>query len=421
MLMRLESARLRQGSRWAAAAILVWTAIILTVCTRASIAPQTKSIYPILSLAARNWIAGADLYEQLAPGLDRFRYSPLVAALLVPFSLLPDGVGAALWRSVNAALYLAAFAWWIRALLPSSLSTSEWAVLFLLVVPLSVGSLNNGQSNPLVLGLLLAGVASVKTERWNLAACCTAAACLFKVYPIAVGLLLALVHPRKFAARLAVALGLGLAVPFGLQHADYVWGQYLSWWNHFQTYDRQSLIVELWYRDIRLLLLGLVGSFSAITYMAVQLLAAAAVATVCLLGCRARWPRERLLLVLCGLGCCWMTLVGPATESCTYILLAPTLAWSLLEAWRTPRRWVALTLYQTSYVLFLICQIAVWFPFGRAVHTLGVQPLAGLLLLAGILLSLLQKQHRLQVRPRQCKGPDLYYYQGQVTSRSIPI
>jgi Glycosyltransferase family 87 len=391
MLMRLDRAPVRQVNRWVILAAGVWLIIVLTVCTRALLAPHTKSIYPILSLAARNWLAGEDLYGQLALGLDRFRYSPLVAALLVPFHQLPDGLGAALWRLLNATVYLAALGWWINALLPSSLTVSHRAILFLLVVPLSVGSLNNGQSNALVLGMLLAGLAAVRTDRWNVAAACVAAASLFKVYPIAVGLLLALIHPRRFAGRFALALVAGLALPFAYQHVDYVAGQYSSWWSHFQTYDRQSLIVELWYRDIRLLLLGTVGPLRASTYTTVQLLAGAGVAGVCLLCLRARWPRERLLLTLFSLGCCWMTLVGPATESCTYILLAPTLAWALFEAWQAPRWPFALLLYLASYSLFLLCQLAVWFPIGRAVHTLGLQPLAGVYLLLGLLFVLFQR------------------------------
>jgi hypothetical protein len=387
MLMRLDASRTRQENRWLAFAVLVWAAVVLAVCTRAFLAPHTKSIYPILSLAARNWLAGEDLYGQLAPGLDRFRYSPLVAALLVPFSVLPDGLGAALWRLVNAAVYLAAFGWWIRALLPPSRTLTQRALLFLLILPLSVGSLNNGQSNALVLGLLLAGVTALMRERWNLAAGCVALACLFKVYPIALGLLLALLYPRRFAGRLAVALTLGAALPLGLQHFDYVTAQYQNWWHHFQSYDRQSLIAELWYRDIRLLLLGLVGRIDDVAYVAVQFCAGVGVAVVCLLACRAGWPRERLLLLLFGLGCCWMTLVGPATESCTYILVAPSLAWALLESHQAQLWRGSQLLYQLSYGLFLACQAAVWFPFGRAVHTLGIQPLAGLLLLMGILAS----------------------------------
>jgi hypothetical protein len=379
----------RRGNRWATIAVLVWAGILLACCGRDLLASRTKSVYPIFAAAARRWPAGADLYDLLAPGLDRFRYSPAVAALLVPFSLLPDGLGAIVWRFVNAGVYLGALAWWIRVVLPAALTTTQRAALFLLVVPLSIGSLNNGQSNALVLGLLLAAGAGARTDRWNVAAGCTTAACLFKVYPIAVGLLLAAVYPRRFAARLALALALGLALPFGLQHGRYVAEQYASWLHHFQAYDRQCLIAELWYRDIRLMYRPWLGALDLATYTTMQILVAAAMAAFCLAGRCAGWPRERVLVVLFALGSCWMTVLGPATESCTYILLAPTLAWALLQTWQTRRVGPVPGLIVTSYGLFVGCQMAVWFPFGRDIHTLGLQPLAGLLLLAGILFPMI--------------------------------
>jgi hypothetical protein len=385
--MRLEvpvsCGRTERASRRVRAVVVVWVALLLVCCGRALVAPHTRSVYPIIAGAARQWAAGADLYGELAPDLDRFRYSPAVAALLVPLGWLPDGPGAALWRLLNATVYLGAFAWWARTASPP-LTPGRRAVVFLLIVPLSVGSLHNGQSNPLVLGLLLATVAAVQTERWNVAAICAALASLIKIYPIAIGLLLAAAYPRRFAGRLALALAAGLALPFALQHFDYVAGQYASWWHHFQTYDRQNLRAELWYRDVRLLLQALGVPLGSPAYALVQLAGAAACAAACVAGCRAGWPRDRLLRLLFTLGCCWMTVLGPATESCTYILLAPALAWALLDTWRV-RHAIALGLVGASYGLLLVCLVAVWFPGGRSVHTLGLQPLGGLLLLAGIL------------------------------------
>jgi hypothetical protein len=376
--MRLESAE----RRWVSLAVVVWSGVVLTCCLRALLAPHTKSIYPILALGARHWVAGEDLYCELAPGLDRFRYSPLIGALLVPFSLLPDGVGAALWRLLNAGVYLAALSWWVRALLPSSLTSAQRAMLFLLVVPLSIGSLNNGQSNALLVGLLLAGSAAVRADRWNLGAGCVAGACLLKVYPIALALLLGLLFPRRFAGRFVLALALGLLLPFGLQQANYVVDQYGSWLAHFETYDRQCLIVELWYRDLRLYLYGWSGPLSPRTYTMIQMLSGALIALICVGVQRAGWRREQLLILVLGLTCFWMTVLGPATESCTYILLAPSLAWALLDAWRTRRRDPGVLFLLVSFSLFLACLIAVWFPGARAFHALGMQPLAGLLFLA---------------------------------------
>ena len=50
--------------------------------------------------------------------------------------------------------------------------------------------------------------------------------------------------------------------------------------------------------------------------------------------------QRELLTAVVALAACWMMLLGPATESCTYILLAPTLAWAVLESWLVPRSWV---------------------------------------------------------------------------------
>src|SRR5262249_45645628 len=154
---------------------------------------------------------------------------------------------------LNGAVYLTALAWWSRAALPWALSKTQQAILFLLVVPLSLGSLSNGQSNPLILGLMLAGIAGVSDGRWNVAAAALAGACLFKIYPIALGLLLSAIYPRRFAGRFLLALAVGLALPLVLQRPHYVIGQYADWFQELAQQDRQAEPPEFWYRDLRLL------------------------------------------------------------------------------------------------------------------------------------------------------------------------
>src|SRR5206468_3756597 len=101
-----------------------------------------------------------------------------------PFSLLPDALGGVLWRLLGAGLFLGGFAWWARRVLPGRLSARETAALWLLLLPLCLHSLNNGQSNVHVIGLLLIAVAAAAERRWNLAAICVAVAFCFKVYPL---------------------------------------------------------------------------------------------------------------------------------------------------------------------------------------------------------------------------------------------
>jgi hypothetical protein len=97
-----------------------------------------------------------------------------------------------------------------------------------------------------------------------------------------------------------------------------------------------------------------------------------------------RWAgrgQRPLLVTVLALGCCWMTLFGPATESCTYILLAPSLAWALLDAWSRPNGQALRAGLLASFVLFTVTEAAVWFPGVRSFHALGPHPLAALIFL----------------------------------------
>jgi hypothetical protein len=377
----------------------LWCAAILAVSVRAAVLPA-HSVYPIFSGAARNWVAGADLYRPVG---EPYRYSPLVTALFVPFALLPDAVGGVLWRGLSAAAFLGALGWWSAAALPGGLARPRRAWLFLLVLPLAVGNLHNGQSNTLVIALLLAGVTALATRTdgasWldTLAAAGVALACLFKVYPIALGLLLALVASRRFTARLVLMLAGGMLLPFLLQRPGYVAGQYLGWQHHLETSDRHMLARELWYRDFQELCWTCHVPLSTAAYRAVQLLTAAGCAAACLAAVRAGWVRRRLLALATVLGCGWMTAFGSATESATYVLVAPVAAWAALEAGR-PRALPVRGLLAGGYGLLAMAQLANWFPRGKELQMLGVQPFATLLLAAGLAAVLLQDRDAADVR-----------------------
>src|SRR5258708_40018056 len=54
-----------------------------------------------------------------------------------------------------------------------------------------MGNLNNGQASPLIIALLIFACLATLDGRWTLAAGCISIAVFFKVYPLAIGLLLA--------------------------------------------------------------------------------------------------------------------------------------------------------------------------------------------------------------------------------------
>jgi hypothetical protein len=372
--------------RWQRAAVVVWVVALLLLGGKALLRPQAHSVYPIFTGAAHKWLDGASLYKH-DPQEDGYRYSPLVAAFFVPFALLPDGVGALLWRLLGAGAFLGGLCYWRRTLLPAPLTRAQEALLFLLPAPLAFANLHNGQANLHVIGLLLLGVAAVADGRFTFAGVCVAVACVFKVYPVAVGLLLVALFPRRFTPRLAVALAVGLLLPFLLQRPEYVASQYGDWLRHMQDNDRQVMSPFMWYRDLRLLCSLWVTPMSYSAYQATQLVGAAVVAAACLWARRAGLAPARLLTLVLGLGCCWMTALGPATESSTYVLIAPTAAGLLVSARAEGHPTVLRGLWLVGYGLLAAAQAAVLLSgeWGRLMHSLGPQPLAGLLFLGGLL------------------------------------
>jgi hypothetical protein len=372
---------------WASWAVALWMVVLVVISLKTVLWPRSHSLFPIFADAARNWRAGAELYGGPGPGAagqDCYRYSPLIAAALTPLTFLPESLGGILWRLINAGVLVAGLMWWCRTGLPRTLGRGQAGVLFLLVLPFAVGSLHNGQANPLVLGLILLAVTAAAEKRWNLAAGCIAGATLLKIYPLAVGLLLVVLYPKSFTGRLVLALALGLALPFLMQEPNYVAGQYRSWLEAVRADDRSGFAPEYAYRNFQLLSRVWLTPLSKKLYLIMEVLAGAGMALLCLAGQQRQWPRRRLLTYLLGLGCCWMTLFGPATESCTYILVAPTLAWAFLEgSWNQKPVWLRFCL-GGAYGLLLAACLACWVPGGRWFQGLGVQPLGALLLLVSL-------------------------------------
>src|SRR5262245_60286200 len=172
------------GDPWVRGATLVWGAVVVAVCARAAWQPRQRNLCPTWAAAGADWRAGADVYRaRWEPPLDQFRYSPAVAALLAPYSRLPERAGNVVWRLLSAGAFLGAFAWWLGTVGPGPAAPAprQRGILFLLLVPLALGSLNNGQPNPLLAGLLLAAVAAAARGRWALCAACVALATAFKV------------------------------------------------------------------------------------------------------------------------------------------------------------------------------------------------------------------------------------------------
>lgn len=359
--------------RWAFA---IWLIILAAIGIRLTLSSKPGSVFPIFATAGSDWLAGEPIYRPWAVDRDLFRYSPTVAAAFAPVSLCPRPAGEILWRLVSAGVLLGGLVVWSRWWWGTQTNT---AAMLLLVIPLAVGGMNNGQANALIAGLLLIAQVSFARQRFWWAAACITVCVLFKGYPIALGLLLVLIEPRRFGPRLALSLVAGFALPFVLQRPEFVAEQYHQWFVRQAGDNRSSINPSLAYRDLHQLLRVAGMELSLTTYRLLEVLLAGGAAAIVWLN-RDRWS-PRFAVWACGaFAACWMTLAGPATESCTWVLAAPLLAQLTIDLrLSSGGRHAAVLL---SYSLFTLGAMIVWFPgsISGPVQRAGVQPLAGLLL-----------------------------------------
>jgi hypothetical protein len=365
---------------WLTVACVSWTGLTLGFAILAYLYPHSHTVYPIYAPAPRRWWQGLDIYVRL---VDYYRYSPLFAILLTPFAVLPDCLGGALWKAFNITVY--GLGLWVafERLLPALRTRAQRAALLWLVLPLSLHSMYNGQANLVMLGCMLLGLSAAADSRWNRAALFVALAALVKGYPLALGLLLCGLYPRQFALRFILFLAMGLLLPFATQAPDVVAGQYASWFRHLG--DSTSLMRER-LRSIDYLLACYGRTIPPRAFALLGLAAGAGVLGMSLWWARRLADPRALLTRVLMLFAVWAVLFGPATESCSYVVLAPAVAWALVEAFQRPGAWGGKALLLLS--LFLMGPSVTDFVGKQLRHhayLYGTQPLGALLFLGYLL------------------------------------
>jgi hypothetical protein len=353
------------------------------------VAPHQNSVFLVFRDAGRAWLAGQPLYSHVG----KYLYSPLAAALFAPFALVPDWAASAVWRLATGLAYLSAvICWFGRYQSYSSSSSSVPTILGLaLLLPLSIGNLNNGQASPLIIALLICGCLAALDERWTLAAGCIAIATFFKIYPLAIGLLLAVIEPRKLTWRLILGVLILGILSLVLQRPEYVISQYGDWWRSLGA-DQRRVSTELGsWRDAWLLLRIAHVPITVGAYAILQAAAALAAASYCWWRSK-HWNRAAVIWSAFSAGCLWITLFGPSTELATYIFLAPVVAFACAKVLtpviqrREPFGWLQFLAVGAYGLLLLAEALNAWVPVIRQNNYLhAIQPVAALLFLGFIL------------------------------------
>ncbi len=364
---------------WSKCAWLVWTVVLVILVLRPILVSHRGTSFDTYHQAGSHWLQGGDVYTQWMG----FVYSPVVAAFFAPFAYLPVPLANILWRLLNALVLLVGLTAVVKTDLFNGIKEKHYGLLYILLAPLAIGNIDISQANPLVEGLLLLAIAAVYTERWSSAALCVAIATCFKIYPIAVGLLICLIAPRRFSWRMLIALLLLLAIPFLFQHWSYVSSQYQAWIRTRTSDDRRQWPVEKLPLDLWFLIHWVLHlPIPAKVYSLIQLGTAGALACFCAVQTWRGWAKKRVLTGLFCLVSIWMTLCGPATESYTYLILVPAIILALIQSFDTPQPDRLRALVTAAFALQLSAAArASFLPHFKPFWALAVLPLSGLIFL----------------------------------------
>jgi hypothetical protein len=336
--------------------ILAWTiltAVFLGMSIYLLLNPTRTGVVPNYRFAATHWWDSTSMY---LGGTHGFLYAPPFAVLFSPLNFLrPEILGEILWRAFGFGLF--ALALWNLSLntgRPLSMKVAApfikrglpnidaiFLTLVVLAVPASLASLNNGQTNlPLSACLVLTALA-LRDQRWNLAALLLSLSLVLKPIVLAPWLLAFAVLP---AMRTPLLIGLPAFALVGFLHPNpsYAWGEWVEFFVKLgHSYTPENLRVS----DI----------FGAIERTGVQIppmLEKATRAGACLAALVWVWQSYRRHSLAKASWALWVgtalvfTVFNPRTETNSYVLISPLLAYAAVCYWREVKggRWKGIIL-----------------------------------------------------------------------------
>ncbi|MDX2130088.1 MAG: glycosyltransferase family 87 protein [Chloroherpetonaceae bacterium] len=203
--------------------------------------------YLIFKTSFEHLLAGKDLYL-LHPEdhFDYYKYSPLFALLMAPFSLLPVALGASLWGALNAALPL----WALHRLGNDyDIETKKRSLLMLVLFLELLTSVQNMQSNGILLGMMIWGGFEIGLTREKQAASpgfisgtgILVLAAFIKPFAAAMGVIAILSRRLGGAVITGIIFFVGLfLLPLVILPWESLLTQYASWLNLLRWDNQES-------------------------------------------------------------------------------------------------------------------------------------------------------------------------------------
>jgi hypothetical protein len=321
-------------------ALALWIVIGVAASIRTVLHPDSHTVFPVFAGAGVHWWADQPLYANYRP-VDYFRYSPSSALFFSFFAAFGYRIGGVLWLWLGLSVYASGISSFHRDVLRGCWTTRRELMFFTIATAGALAGLWNGQSNALIVGLLLWGVAALASGRDLACSIWLALAVSVKLTALPLVLLFCALWPRKLALRLVLACIVFGFVPFLTRPPAIVLQHYSDW-----VAQQGALASERWpgFRDAWTVWqvlehtvagdgqpLALTAPLRSSGYRIIQLISA----VCCLAWCAAqRWTRasERQLMIhTLNIGSAWILLFGPAVEFPTYVFLAPLLAAAVVD------------------------------------------------------------------------------------------
>ncbi len=329
-----EAHRLQDGqARLRAAAWALWLLPLLVIAILVAARPEKRTVTQLYHGAVERWWHREALYD----GPRGMNYLPQFTVLFGPFHLPPRVVGDILWRG-TAAAGLAGGLWLFCGALSGPDRRRAFVLVTLLVLPLSLPALRNGQANAQLGASLLLAAWCLKARRWWAATLLLCLATAIKPVGIAaVGLAWA-AYPQLWW-RLAVSLPILAALPFFFGPPQYVWNQYLA---SLENLRQCSELTAHRFADLNGLLRTFGIPLSGTASLAVRALAGGLVMGGCWTASRREAEPLRSLVWLSATAG-YLMLFNPMTEANSYVILAPVLglmAWRFMSLGETRLAWL---------------------------------------------------------------------------------
>jgi hypothetical protein len=305
---------------WRLAGWAIWLVALLVISGMVIANPLKRTVTPVYHQAVVDWSNHQSLYT----GLDGMHYPPHFVPLFWPFHIMGNVVGDILWRCLAAAGIAAGLRLFGRAIGGTS-PDKTFAILSLLVLPLALPALQNGQANAHLAAMFLLAAWCLKTRRFGRAAALLWLATSIKPIGIAAMGLAWAAYPQIWW-RLALGLPVFLGFPFLFGPTAYAWSQCHEAWENLRkcadvTQDRFADLNGL----LRVFGSPLVGKASLV----VRAIGGAVLMCVCWRSSRCESELRRPLVWL-GAATGFLMLFNPMTEANSYVMFAPVLG---LMAW----------------------------------------------------------------------------------------